>query len=129
MVLHRPLDADVAERHAAERVTRRGMDQREVEVADEERERHVHQAVVEDDRAREAEARVLLAEPEQEPGDAEQDRERGGEDRVDLLARVEPSLRCPAAAQPEDVVAVMARRTGPLSTPMSSLSAIIGARA
>jgi hypothetical protein len=47
-------------------VARRGIDEREVEVSDEEDERHVHQPVVEEDRAREAERRVALAEPEQE---------------------------------------------------------------
>jgi hypothetical protein len=67
VVLHGPLDADVAERHAAERVPRGRVDQGEVEVSREEDERDVHHPVVEDHSAREAEPRVLLAEPEQEP--------------------------------------------------------------
>ena len=41
----------------------------------------------------ETEARVALAVPEQEPGDDEEHREGGGEDRVDLLAGVEAPLR------------------------------------
>ena len=47
---------DRAERDPAQRVPRRRVDQRQVEVADEEHERDVHQPVVEQDRAREAEA-------------------------------------------------------------------------
>jgi len=99
----RPLDADVAECHAAKRVPRRRMDQGEVEVPDEEHERDIHQAVVQDDGAREAEPGVLLAEPEQEAGDAEQDREGRRESGVDLLAGVEPALRRLAAAQPASI--------------------------
>ena len=82
------------------------MDQREIQVPDEERERDVHQAVVQEHRAREAVARVLLAEPEEKAGDAEQDRERGGEGGVDLLAGVEPPLRRLTSAEPAQVVAV-----------------------
>ena len=85
MVAHGPLDADVAEGHPAQRVAGRRMDQREIEVADEEQERDVHQAVVEDHRAREAEPRVALADPEEHARDPEQDGERGRQDRVDLL--------------------------------------------
>src|SRR5207302_2719744 len=98
-----PLAPDRPEGHAAQRVPGRGVDQREVEVSYEERERDVHQPVVEDHRAREAVARVLLPEPEQQAGDAEQDREGRGERCVDLLAGVEPALRRLAATQPAEV--------------------------
>src|SRR5579871_6781582 len=101
-----PFLAHGADRHSAQCVPRGGMDQGEVEVSGQERERDVHQSVVEEHRAREAEARVLLAEPEQEPGDTEEDRECGGECSVDLLARVEPSLRGFTGPQPAQVIAV-----------------------
>ena len=97
---------DGAGRHAAERVPRRRVDHRQVEVADEQDERDVHQPVVEDDRAVEAEAVVALAEPEQEAGGGEEDGERGGQDRVQLLAGVEAALRTRDPPQPEAVVAV-----------------------
>src|SRR5207302_4453142 len=86
----RPVLAHVAARHPAQRMTRRGMDDGEIEVADEQRQSREHEAVVEDDRAREAEPRVALAEPQEEAGGEEEDRERSREDRVDLLADVEP---------------------------------------
>ena len=87
------------------------MNKGEVEVAGEQQERDVHQAVVEDHGAREAVARVLLAEPEQKTGHAEQDGEGGGERSVDLLAGVEPSLRSAAAAEPAEVVALLSAET------------------
>ena len=59
---------------------------------------------MEDHCAGEAEARVLLTEPEQETGHAEQDGEPRSEDRVDLLACVEPPLRSLASAEPQQVV-------------------------
>src|SRR3954470_23830386 len=77
MVLRRPLLAHGADRDPAQRMARGGMDHGEVEMADEECERHVHQPIVDDDGAGEAEAGVALAEPEQEPGDQEEHRERG----------------------------------------------------
>ena len=70
----RPFLADGAERDPAQRVPRRRVDHGEVEVADRSDERDVHQAVVEDDRAREAELRVALAEPEQQARDQEEER-------------------------------------------------------
>src|SRR5262249_59694462 len=85
---------------------RRRVDQREIQVSDEKPERDVHQAVVQDHGAGEAVARVLLAEPEQEPGDTEENREGRSEGGVDLLAGVEPSLWSLASAQPQQVVAV-----------------------
>ena len=60
----RPVLPHRAEHHPAQRVPRRRMDEREVEVAEQQRERRVQQAVVEKDGAREAEPRVLLPEPE-----------------------------------------------------------------
>ena len=57
----------------------------------------------------EAETRVALAEPEQQPGDEEEHRESGIERRVQLLPGVEAALRCgTAATQPADVVGVEA---------------------
>ena len=50
--------------------------------------------------------RVALAVPEEEAADREQDRERGGDDRVELLAGVQPPLRGAAAEQPAAVVGV-----------------------
>ena len=50
------------------------MDQREIEVSEQEDEGDVHQPVVQHDRAREAEARVALAEPEERPGHGEEER-------------------------------------------------------
>src|ERR1700688_2923565 len=84
-----PVLTHAAERHPAQRMARRGMEDGEIQVADEEPERDEHQAVVEHDRAREAEPRVALTEPEQHAGREEEDRERGHEDRVDLLADVQ----------------------------------------
>ena len=109
VVARRPVLADRAERDAAQRVPRRRVDHRQVEVADQEGERDVHQPVVQDDRAREAELRVALAEPEQQPRDQEEQREGGGEERVQLLAGVEAALRRrQAAREPAQVVAVEA---------------------
>src|SRR5436305_13794449 len=68
------------------------MEDGEIQVTDEERERDEHQPVVEHDGAREVKARVALAVPEQEPGGEEEDRERGHEDRVDLLSDVQPVM-------------------------------------
>src|SRR3954454_6952207 len=65
MVLARPVLVDPAARHAAERVPRPRMDHRQVEVTQEEDERDVRQPVVDEDRLREAEARVALAVPEE----------------------------------------------------------------
>src|SRR5439155_1258808 len=62
----RPLLAHLAGRHAAKRMPRCRMDDREVEMTDEQEERRVEQPVVQRDGARPAEARVPLAEPEQE---------------------------------------------------------------
>ena len=76
-------------------------------MADEQAERDVHQAVVQDDRAREPEARVPLAEPEQHAGAEEEQRQRCCDRRVDLLAGVEATLRRrPTARQPAQIVAV-----------------------
>ena len=69
-----------------------GLDERQVEVPDDDHDRDVHERVVEEDRSREAEPRVAFAVPEQQTGDEEEDGERSGEDRVDFLARVEPPL-------------------------------------
>ena len=54
----------------------------------------------------EPEARVALAVPEEEAADREQDREGGGDDRVQLLAGVQPALRRVAAEEPAAVVGV-----------------------
>src|SRR5882672_7256857 len=72
----------------------------------EEEERDVGQPVVDEDRLREAEARVALAVPQQDAADREQQREDGGQDRVHLLARIEAALRRMTALQPVSVVAV-----------------------
>jgi len=70
----------------------------EVEVADEQNEEDVHQAVVDEDRAGKPEAGVALAVPEQESGEREQEGERGADRGVQLLAGVEEALWRPPAA-------------------------------
>ena len=57
-------------------------------------------------RAREDEAVVALAEPEEEAREREQQREGDRQEGVDLLAGVEPPLRRLAAAEPAAVVPV-----------------------
>jgi hypothetical protein len=69
-------------------------------------ERDVHQPVVEENGAREAEARVALAQPQQHARDGEQDGERGRDRGVELLTRVEPPLRTRHPPQPQHVVLV-----------------------
>ena len=73
-------------------------------MADDDHDREVHQRVVEVERAAEADVGVALAEPEQHPGDEEERREGGGDDRVDLLAGVEAPLRASRAAGEEAAV-------------------------
>ena len=102
----RPVGVDPAARHAVQGMARLRVDQAQVEVAEEEEERGVHQPVVDQDRLGEPEARVALAVPEQHAGDAEQHRERSGDDRVQLLAGVQAALWRAAAAEPVAVVAV-----------------------
>ena len=72
----------------------------------EEEERDVHQPVVDEDRVGKAKARVALAVPEESAGHREQDGERGGHDRVELLACVEPTLGWVAELEPLAVVTV-----------------------
>src|SRR5918911_5700536 len=76
VMARRPVLVDCSERDPAERVARRRVDDREVEVPDEQHERRVHQAVVKKDGAREAETRVSLAEPQQHAGAEEEQHER-----------------------------------------------------
>src|SRR6266568_7708864 len=84
VVAKRPVFTYPAAGDRAERVSSAGMDQGEVEVAEQEEEGHVHQPVVHDQRVLEAESVVALAVPEEEAGDGEENGERGGDDRVDL---------------------------------------------
>src|SRR5712692_2220337 len=104
VVLARPLLTHVPERHAAKCVAGGWVDEREVEVAGDDDERGVHQGVVDEDRAREAEARVSLAVPEQEAGDEEEDGKRCGQGGVQLLAGVEAALRRAPPQEPAAVV-------------------------
>src|SRR5579863_5986070 len=86
---------------------RRRMDEGEVEVAEQKRERRVQQAIVEDHGARKAEARVLLPEPEEQARDEEEHHERRGQRGVELLAGVEARLLARAArGEPVDVLAL-----------------------
>ena len=87
-----PVFADGSEGHAAESVPRGRVDEGQVEVADDDHDRDVHERVVEVDGAGESEARVALAVPEQQARDEEQRRECCGQDCVDLLAGVEAAL-------------------------------------
>ncbi len=89
VVLPRPVLADVAGRDPAQRVSRGGVDDGEVEMTDEEPYRGERQRLVHDAGAVEEEAVVALAEPEEEPRDGEEQRKSGGEQRVHLLAGVE----------------------------------------
>src|SRR5262245_54606887 len=107
-MLRRPLLAHSADGDPAQRVTGGGMEDGEVEVAHEEAEGDVHQPVVEQDGAREAEPRVALAEPQQQAGSEEQHGERRGQRGVDLLARVEAALWGVLTAEPAEIVAVEA---------------------
>src|SRR2546427_5946816 len=106
VVAKRPVFAYPAAGDRAERVSSAGMDQGEVEVAEQEEEGDVHQPVVHDQRVLEAERVVALAVPEEEAGDGEENGERGGDGRVDLLTSVEAALRCAPAFEPGEVVAV-----------------------
>src|SRR5436309_16132350 len=83
-------------------------DQHEVEVADEQQQRDVHQAVVEQDRARKAEAGVALAVPEEESREGEQNGEGACHRRIELLAGVELPGPARAVAEPAAVVLVEA---------------------
>ncbi len=94
VVAERPVFADPAAGDRAERVSSTGMDQGEVEVAEQEEEGDVHQPVVHDQRVLESEGVVALAVPEEEAGDGEENREGGGDDRVDFLTGVEAALCC-----------------------------------
>ena len=98
VVLARPRLVDLAGGHAAQRVARARMDQRQVEVPDEQADGEEREDVVDGAGAVEDEAVVALAEPEEEAGQREQERERDGQQGVDLLAGVEPPLRRPPAA-------------------------------
>jgi hypothetical protein len=81
------------------------MDEREVEVPEQQHERRVEEAVVEDDGARKAETRVALTEPEQQARGEEEDEEGGREGRVELLRRIEARLLVrPPPPQPVDVL-------------------------
>src|SRR5438093_3019047 len=72
----RPLLVDRAERDPAQGVPRRGMDDGQIEVPDKQHQRRIHQTVVQEHGARETEARVALAEPEQQSREEEEQRER-----------------------------------------------------
>src|SRR5262245_5461398 len=87
-----PFLADGSEGHAAEGVACGRVDQREVEVAEDDHDRDVHERVVQIDGSAEPEARVALAVPEQHARHEEQGCECRGEDRVDLLPGVEAAL-------------------------------------
>ena len=58
------------------------------------------------ERVRKPEGVVALPVPEEEAGEREEERERGRDDRVDLLAGVEPALGHPAAPKPGQIVLV-----------------------
>src|SRR6059058_5428526 len=105
VVLARPVLVDPAPRHPAERVPRPRMDHRQIQVPQEEDEGDVRQPVVDEDGLREAETRVTLAVPEEHPCDDEQQRKHGGQDRVHLLAGVQPPLRRMTAQEPRTIVA------------------------
>src|ERR1700675_3083128 len=106
MVLECPFLVNRAARHAVERVAGLGVDEREVEMAEEEEERDVHQPVVDEDRVGEAEASIAFPVPEKTARDREQNGERGGDDRIELLAGVQPALGWVAELEPVAVVAV-----------------------
>src|SRR5205807_725670 len=99
-----PVFAYPAAGDRAERVSSAGMDQGEVEVAEQEEEGDVHQPVVHDQRVLEPEGVVALAVPEEEAGDGEENGERGSDDRVDLLTGVEAALWCAPTFEPGEVV-------------------------
>lgn len=76
-------------------------------MAEQEHDRDVEQRVVEEERAIRPDRGVVLADPEQQPADEEERNAGGGDDRVHLLARVEPTLRRGRpAAQEAQVVTV-----------------------
>src|SRR5439155_16099524 len=90
----------------AQRVARRWIHERQVEVAEHEEKRDVHQPVVDDERVLKAERVVPLTVPEKEAGERKQEGERGRDDHVDLLAGVEAALRVAASPQPAEIVVV-----------------------
>src|SRR6478735_3697628 len=92
VVLARPRLVDLSSGHPPQRMARARMDEREVEVTDEQADGDEREDVVDGARAVEDEAVVALAEPEEEAGEGEEEREGYGQERVDLLAGVEASL-------------------------------------
>src|SRR5438477_1581938 len=100
MVVECPVLAYPATGDRTERVASAWIDQREVEVAEQEEEGDVHQPVVHDERVLKPEGVVAFAVPEKEAGDCEQNSERRGDDRVQLLAGIEAALWSAAAAEP-----------------------------
>ena len=86
VVLACPVLAHRAESHPAQRMSRLRIDQRQVEVTADEEDRGYRETVVQQERARPAEVVVPLAVPEQESRDDEQQRERGRQGGVQLLA-------------------------------------------
>src|SRR6266566_1375719 len=106
VVLQRPVLTHPAARDPAQRMARRRIHERQVEVAEHEEERDVHQPVVDDERVLEPEGVVTLAVPKEEAGEREQEGERRRDDHVELLAGVEAALRIAAPPQPAEVVVV-----------------------
>src|SRR6266566_827652 len=106
VVLQRPVLAHPATGDPAQRMARRRIHERQVEVAEHEEERDVHQPVVDDERVLEPEGVVPLPVPEEEAGEREQEGERRRDDHVELLAGVEAALRIAAPPQPAEVVVV-----------------------
>ena len=103
----RPVLAHVAEHHPAQSVPRRRVDEGQIQVPEQQRKRRVEQSVVEEDRAREAEARVLLPEPEEQTRDEEEHHEGRRQRSVDLLPRVEARLLPRSTPrEPVDVLAL-----------------------
>ena len=106
MVLAGPRLVDLAGDHAAKCMSRARVDQRQVEVPDEEEDREQREDVVDGAGAVEDEAVVALAQPEEDAGQGEEQREGDRQQGVDLLAGVEAPLRRPPAGQPAPVVTV-----------------------
>src|ERR671930_381909 len=103
-----PIGSHIAGRDAPERVAGGRSDDGKVEVADQQDQRAIHQAVVEQDRAGEAESGVALAVPEKEARDGKKQREGCGQRCVELLAGVEPARTAATMEKPASVVLVEA---------------------
>ena len=93
VMAQRPAAIDAPAQHPGHRRACVRVDERHVQVADDEDHQQPHDVVMHVDGAREAVGGVALPVPEQEPGDVADDHQARHDRGVELLTRVEPALR------------------------------------